>query len=200
MHDCCGGCGASNSRSCVRRLFRERPPQSTIGSAHRVDDQCSRGCDLDRGSRPLGRDRPDRSGNRLRSDRLLKSLGRESGSAPVETVFALAILLFLVLATVQVVLALYGRNVVAASAHEGARAAIELGRSPADAIAVARRTVVRSAGGLVEGLHVGVAVQKTGVDSAVRVHVSGWLKALGPVPLPLPVNTVATSTRSTAPP
>jgi Flp pilus assembly protein TadG len=130
----------------------------------------------------------------------LKGLGRQRGSAAVETVFALAILLFLVLGTVQVAFALYGRNVMAASAHEGARAAIELGRSPADAIVVARRTVARSAGGLVEGLRVGVAIQRTGAGSLVRVRVRGWLKALGPVPLSLPVDAVATSTRNTAPP
>jgi Flp pilus assembly protein TadG len=129
----------------------------------------------------------------------LKSLRHQTGSAPVETVFALAILLFLVLGTVQVAFALYGRNVVAASAHEGARAAIELGRNPADAIGVARRTVVRSAGGLVEGLRVGVRVDRAGAASIVRVRVTGRLKALGPVPLPLPVDTVATSTRHTAP-
>jgi Flp pilus assembly protein TadG len=129
----------------------------------------------------------------------LKSLRQQTGSAPVETVFALAILLFLVLGTVQVAFALYGRNVVAASAHEGARAAIELGRNPADAIGVARRTVFRSAGGLVEGLRVGVRVDRAGAASFVRVRVTGRLKALGPAPLPLPVDTVATSTRHTAP-
>ena len=127
-------------------------------------------------------------------------IGRQRGSAPVETVFAMAILLFLVLGTVQVAFAVYARNVMAASAHEGARAAIELGRSPADAVAVARRTVVRSAGGLVEGLRVSVTIQRIGADSVVRVRISGWLKALGPVPLPLPVDAVATSTRNTAPP
>jgi Flp pilus assembly protein TadG len=130
----------------------------------------------------------------------LNGLGWQRGSAPVETVFAMAILLFLALGTVQVAFALYGRNAMAASAHEGARAAIEFGRSPADAIAVARRTVLRSAGGLVEGLRVGVTIQRIGADSVVRVHVSGWLKALGPVPLPLPVDAVATSTRNRAPP
>jgi Flp pilus assembly protein TadG len=130
----------------------------------------------------------------------LKRLGRQRGSAPIETVFAVGILLFLALGTVQVAFALYARNVMAASAHEGARAAIELGRSPADAIAVARRTVVRSAGGLVEGLRVDVTIQSTGTDSVVRVRIRGWLKALGPVPLPLPVDAVATSTRNTAPP
>ena len=130
----------------------------------------------------------------------MKRLGRQRGSAPIETVFAVGILLFLALGTVQVAFALYARNVMAASAHEGARAAIELGRSPADAIAVARRTVVRSAGGLVEGLRVDVTIQSTGTDSVVRVRIRGWLKALGPVPLPLPVDAVATSTRNTAPP
>jgi hypothetical protein len=135
----------------------------------------------------------------LRADRLLKNLRRQKGSAPVETVFALAILLFLVLGTVQVAFALYGRNVVAASAHEGARAAIELGRNPADAIGVARGAVIRSAGGLVDDLRVGVQVGRAGGTSLVRVRVTGRLKTVGPVPLPLPVDAVATSTRHTAP-
>ena len=112
----------------------------------------------------------------------------------------MSILLFLFLSVVEVTFALYGRNVVAASAHEGARAAVELGRNPSDAVAVARRTVMGAAGGLVEGLRVGVTLQTVGTRSLVRVRVTGRLKSFGPVPLPLPIDTVATSTRSVAPP
>jgi Flp pilus assembly protein TadG len=132
--------------------------------------------------------------------RVLKRFSIETGSAPVETVFAMSILLFLFLSVVEVTFALYGRNVVAASAHEGARAAVELGRNPSDAVAVARRTVMGAAGGLVEGLRVGVTLQTVGTRSLVRVRVTGRLKSFGPVPLPLPIDTVATSTRSVAPP
>jgi hypothetical protein len=121
------------------------------------------------------------------------------GSAPVETVFALSILLFLVLGVVEVAFALYGRNVVAASAHEGARAAVELGRGPSDAVAVARRSVLRLAGGLVEGIRIHVEVQSSSTGERVRVRVTGRLRPFGPVPLPLPVDAVATSARNLPP-
>jgi hypothetical protein len=131
--------------------------------------------------------------------RLLSTSRNARGSAPVDTVFALSILLFLVLGVVEVAFALYGRNVVAASAHEGARVAVELGRDPASAVAIARRSVIRSAGGLVEGLQVGVEVQASPSGEQVRVRVTGRLRPFGPVPLPLPVDAVATSSRHLAP-
>jgi hypothetical protein len=112
----------------------------------------------------------------------------EAGSAPVETVFSVTILLLLALGAVQVAFALYGRNVVAASAHEGARAALEVGRGPTDAAAVARRTVQTSAGKLVHDLSVTVSVVRAHARELVVVRVSGVLAPGGPVPLPIPVS------------
>ena len=108
---------------------------------------------------------------------------------------AMIVLLFLVLGAVEVAFALYGRNVVGAAAHEGARAAAELGSTSGDASSVARAAVVRSAGGLVRDLRVQTTIGRAGPRSVVRVRVSGRLAAFGPVPLPIPLTADATVTR-----
>jgi Flp pilus assembly protein TadG len=120
----------------------------------------------------------------------------ESGSSAVEVTFALAVLMLLTLGAIEVALVLYGRNVVMASAHEGARAAIELGTTSTDATHVATETVRRAAGGLVDGLSVGVVLADTGGRSQARVRVSGALRAIGPVPLRVPVSVVARASRA----
>jgi Flp pilus assembly protein TadG len=122
----------------------------------------------------------------MRPDRLLNE---ERGSAPLESVFAIVMLLVLTLGAVQVAFALYARNVVASAAHEGARAVVERGAVAGDARAVASSVVERSAGGLVEGLQVDV----TRSGTAVRVHVRGVAASLGPVPVRLPLRATATS-------
>jgi Flp pilus assembly protein TadG len=104
-------------------------------------------------------------------------------------------LLVLVLGVIEIALALYGRNVLLSSAHEGARSAVELGRTPADAEHIAADTVRRSAGGLVENLAVGVAVREVGGRARASVRVSGVLKAFGPVPARIPVSAVAHASR-----
>ena len=119
----------------------------------------------------------------------------EKGSAPLETLFAMALLLVLVLGVVEIAFVLYGRNVVQASVHEGARAAIELGRAPSEGAALAHRTVRRAAGGLVDGLRVDVAVEESAARVSVRVRARGTLAPLLPVPLPLPIVATATSSR-----
>jgi Flp pilus assembly protein TadG len=121
---------------------------------------------------------------------------RERGSAPVETIFAIVFLMLLVLGVMQVSFALYARNVVASSAHEGARAAIELGRDPASARAVARSVVVRSAGGLVRSLDVETAVGESSHGTVVRVLVSGSLAPFGPFPVSIPFTTTAHASRT----
>jgi len=123
----------------------------------------------------------------------------ERGSAPLETVFAIAFLLLLVLGAIEVVWALYGRNVLMSSAHEGARAALELGRSSSDAVTIATRSIEQSAGALVDELDVGVSTETLDGRSTVRVEVSGVLAPWGPVPMPLPVKTAATVSRSATP-
>ena len=123
----------------------------------------------------------------------------ERGSAPLEAVFAIALLLFLVLGAIEVVWALYGRNVLMSSAHEGARAAVELGASSSDAVALATGSIERSAGGIVEDLEVAASVQTMEGRSIVNVEVRGVLVPWGPVPLPLPVRTAATVSSTSAP-
>ena len=123
----------------------------------------------------------------------------ERGSAPLETVFAIAFLLLLLLGAIEVVWALYGRNVLMSSAHEGARAALELGRSSSDAVTIATRSIEQSAGALVDELDVGVSTETLDGRSTVRVEVSGVLAPWGPVPMPLPVKTAATVSRSATP-
>jgi Flp pilus assembly protein TadG len=130
----------------------------------------------------------------LRQHRLL-TLQDERGSAVVESVMAIIVLMFLVLGTIEVAFALYARNVVGAAAHEGARAAAELGRTSGDATSVARAAVVRSAGGLVRDLQVSSTVARVGTRSVVRVRVSGMLRSFGPVPVPVPLRAEATVTR-----
>jgi hypothetical protein len=120
----------------------------------------------------------------------------ESGSSVIEVIFALAVLMFLTLGAIEVAVVLYGRNVVMASAHEGARAAIELGTTRAEATGVAATTVQRAAGGLVDDLRVGVALDDTGGRSRARVRVSGALRAIGPVPMRIPVSVVARASRA----
>jgi Flp pilus assembly protein TadG len=125
--------------------------------------------------------------------------GAQAGSALLESIFALLLLLVLVLGAIQVAFVLYARNVVAAAAHEGARAAVELGRNADDARTVASEVVRSSAGGLVEQMEVAVSVQTVGDLSVVRVRVTGRLKSFGVVPVRIPVGSVATSVRREAP-
>ncbi len=131
----------------------------------------------------------------MRRSRLLRE--RHRGSAPVESVFAIVFLLFLVLAVLQLAFVLYARNVVAASVHEGARAAVELGRSPTEAVPVATESVRRSAGNLVDGLVIDVDTKQVGSRVLVVVRARGELESFGPIPLPVPVSVTATSTRET---
>ena len=114
--------------------------------------------------------------------------------------FALAVLMLLTLGAIEVALVLYGRNVVMTSAHEGARAAVELGTTPTDATRVATATVQGAAGRLVDDLSVGVVLDDTGERARARVRVSGALRAIGPVPLRIPVSVVARASRAKAGP
>jgi TadE-like protein len=123
----------------------------------------------------------------------------DRGSAPVETVFSIFFLMLLVLGTIEVALALYGRDVVAAAAHEGARSALEVGADTAGASQLARTTVRRASGSLVRDLKVQVTTLKVGAASYVHVHVSGWLRLAGPVPLLIPVSAAATVSRAFVP-
>jgi hypothetical protein len=108
----------------------------------------------------------------------------------------MAVLLLLTLGVIEVALVLYGRNVLMASAHEGARAAVELGTTRGDATRIATETVRRAARGLVDDLGVGVVLDDNAGRFEARVRVSGALEALGPVPVRIPVSVVARASRS----
>lgn len=116
---------------------------------------------------------------------------RERGSAPVQAAFAMFFLTVLALGVTQVVLALYARNVAMSSAHEGARAAVEVGRWTGDAEEVARRTVDDAAGGLFHRLQVGAVVRERAGIVTVRVRVRGSVRTVGPVPLLMPIDATA---------
>jgi Flp pilus assembly protein TadG len=122
----------------------------------------------------------------MRPDRLLRE---ERGSAPVETIGAIVMLVVLTLGAVEVAFALYARNVVMSAAHEGARAVAERGAVAADARELAAAVVARSAGGLVDGL----AVDVTTTGTTVRVSVRAKSAPFGPVPVALPLRASATS-------
>lgn len=113
----------------------------------------------------------------------------------MESSFAIVILLLIVLGVLEVAFALYGRNVLISSAHEGARAAVERGRDPQEVDAIARRTVESAAGALVDELEISVIERRVGVGSVIRVNVSGVVNSFGPVPLPIRVSAAATATR-----
>ena len=119
----------------------------------------------------------------------------EQGSAIVESIFGVFILLVLALGAIQVALTLYARNIVMAAVHDAARAVTEIGGGPGDAQIVAERIVRRSAGGLVDELTIDVDAT-TGADRyVVTVRVAGDLVSPGPVPIDLTLDAHATATR-----
>jgi hypothetical protein len=119
----------------------------------------------------------------------------ERGSALVESIFAIVFLMILSLGVAQLALTLYGRNVVIASAHEGARAATELGRSVEEAEAIALRTTRSATGSLVDDLEIEVVTEPVGEDALITVRLHGRLAAVGPVPITIPVEAQASSVR-----
>lgn len=133
----------------------------------------------------------------MRRDRLLRE--DESGSAPIEFVFAALFCLFLLFAVFEVAFALYGRNVVVSSAHEAARAVVELGATSADGHAVARSTVERAASGVVSDYTVDVGRVTADDRTVIRVAVSARLDSPGPIPITIPVDVMATASREVLP-
>ena len=105
-------------------------------------------------------------------------IDRERGSAVVEHVLVLALLLVIALGVVQVTLLVHARAVAVASAAEGARAAAGIGGSPVDAGAAAERLLEGSLGAAyADGLHcTGSDDRSAGVDEVQVV-------CTGPVPL-----------------
>ena len=126
----------------------------------------------------------------MRPDRLLKS---ERGSAPLESIFAIVMLVVLTLGALQVAFALYARNVLASAAHEGVRAIVERGAAMDEAPAVASAVIERAAGGLVDDVRVDVTAAERSPRAVLTVHVRGVTAPFGPVPVTLPLSASATS-------
>ncbi len=162
------------------------------GSEDHADDGVPGGCHLGGRTRTVGRDRVFGVLGRMWRDRLLRD---PRGSAAVESIFAMVLLLMLTLGVLQVVLVLYGRNVVISAAHEAARAAIELGRTPEEGHNIAVTTMRRAAGGLLQGMSVRVGAEAEGARYVVTVDVAGTIRTLGPVPIPVPISASATAVR-----
>lgn len=121
---------------------------------------------------------------------------RERGSVTVESVAAMVLLLFLVLGTIEIAFFLYARNVVKASAHEGARAALEIGRTQEEAAMLAERTVRRAVGGIVRDIEVMTNARSLDGSSFVRVSVDAKIEGFGPIPWPAHVRAVAHVSRA----
>ena len=119
----------------------------------------------------------------------------EDGSAVVESVFGMLFLMILVIGVVQVALTLYARNVVMAAAHDGARAAVEIGGSSHDATVVARRVIEDSTGSLVDDLEVSASSIASRDRRIVHVRVIGSVSPPGPIPVDVPLSIEATSSR-----
>lgn len=112
----------------------------------------------------------------------------ERGSAVVQFPIAVLLLLVLTLGIVQVSFALYARNVLAASAHEGARAAAENGRSLGDARIIATEVVRRATGKMAQRLDVQVGSTSTvGGGASVNVLVRAAVRPWGIVPVSIPI-------------
>jgi len=181
--------GPHGTTTCRKSLFGLGEAQNLSGENDERTRRCYMGCS----KREARATRAERSRHGLRRDRLL--IGNERGSAPLEAIFSVALLLVLVFGLIQVAFVLYGRNVVISSAHEGARAAIELGGSTSEAAAVATSTVRSATGHLVDSLDVDVAVTHRAERAVVSVSVSGSLDAFGPIPVTVPISVSATSVR-----
>ena len=125
-----------------------------------------------------------------------RRLREENGAATLEMTFAILFLLFLSLGVIQTALTLYARNVVAASAHEGARAALERGRTHGEAAAIAQDVIRTATGRLVSDLDVGMSSRRTGNELSVTVVITGVVDRLGPIPVPIPLRAVATARTS----
>jgi Flp pilus assembly protein TadG len=103
---------------------------------------------------------------------------RESGSAVVDFVLVLLVIVPLFLGILQVALVLMVRNTLASAASEGARYAATLDRGPADGVARTRQQVDRAISGrFARDIEAGPVT----IDGApgVRVTVHATVPALG---------------------
>lgn len=123
----------------------------------------------------------------------------EDGATLLESIFAVGLLMIMTVGTIQVALLLYARNLVQASAHEAARAAVE--RDVLDDVAtdVARRVVHTSVAPMTRRVEVAVGRTSIGIQDVVTVKVDAILKPHGPIPVSFPVHAVARLSTTGAP-
>jgi Flp pilus assembly protein TadG len=105
----------------------------------------------------------------MRSTRCARPSRGEHGSAVVDFVLVLVVLIPLFLGILQLALVLHVRNTLTAAASDGARHAATVDRSPADG---ARHTRVQIEGALSERFTREVSARQTQVDGAVEVEVT----------------------------
>lgn len=103
---------------------------------------------------------------------------RQRGSAVVDLVLVLLVLVPLVLGVLQVALVLYVRNTLASAASEGARYAAVLGHTDADGVA---RTRAQLSGAVSDKYAEDIDASPTSIDGApaVQVTVRARVPALG---------------------
>lgn len=112
----------------------------------------------------------------------------ERGNAIIQFPVALLLLMVLTLGIAQVSFTLYAKNVLASSAHEGARAAAENGRSLDDARLIATEVIRRATGKMAELLRVNVDhAPVLGGGESVQVEVLAELRPWGVVPFSIPM-------------
>lgn len=102
----------------------------------------------------------------------------EAGSAAVDFVLTMLLVVPLVLGIAQVALVLHVRNVVTSSASEGARVAARSGAAPADGAARARELIARSVGARYAD-DVSVHRGSTAAGDVIVVEVAAEVPALG---------------------
>jgi Flp pilus assembly protein TadG len=114
-------------------------------------------------------------------DRQGSEEGSEDGSAIAEFVMVAALLLFVVLAVLQIAIALYVRNTLIASASEGARFGARADAAPGDGVA---RTAALISSALNPSFATDISAQRTTTPDGVRVVV---VTVVAPLPLIGPI-------------
>lgn len=113
-----------------------------------------------------------------RAPRHRRDHGAERGSAVVDFVLVMVVLVPIFLAILQVALVLHVRNTLASAANEGARVAATVDRSDADGVAYTRNQI----DGAISGEYArGVSAHNTTINGApaVEVTIRAEVPALG---------------------
>lgn len=117
----------------------------------------------------------------------------------LETIFGVVLLMVIAVGSIQVALLLYSRNLVQASAHEAARAALVKGLDDDEARTIAGRVVHRSLSPVTRDIEVALERSRTGSQMVVSVQVRAVAEPSGPIPIAVPVYSAA-EIRATAEP